>query len=118
MAFKILDMIAEGLGLDKGYFTRVSQEHAMTINHYPPCPDPSVAMGIGGHTDPNLITFLQQDQYGLQMHKDGKWLGVDSIPNAFVINIGYQLEVIIISNLSLWFVNRTMRLNYCWFYLI
>ncbi|KAJ9564985.1 hypothetical protein OSB04_000951 [Centaurea solstitialis] len=94
MGFKILDLIAEGLGLNKGHFNGVSQAQAMAINHYPPCPDPSLAMGIGGHTDPNLITFLQQDQYGLQMHKDGKWLGVEPIPNAFVVNIGYQLEII------------------------
>ncbi|KAJ9564824.1 hypothetical protein OSB04_000790 [Centaurea solstitialis] len=94
MGFKILDLIAEGLGLKEGYFNGVSQEQMMSIHHYPPCPDPSLAMGVGVHTDPNLITFLQQDQYGLQMHKDRKWLGVDPIPNAFVVNIGYQLEII------------------------
>lgn len=94
MGFKILDLIGEGLGLNEGYFNGVSQEQSMAINHYPPCPEPSLAMGIGGHTDPNLITLLQQDQYGLQMCKDGKWMGIDPIPNAFVINIGYQLEII------------------------
>ncbi|KAI3678813.1 hypothetical protein L6452_38116 [Arctium lappa] len=94
MGFKILDLIGEGLGLSEGYFKGVSQDQAMTINHYPPCPNPSLAMGFFGHTDPNLITFLQQDQYGLQMCKDGKWMGIDPIPNAFVVNIGYQLEII------------------------
>ncbi|XP_024982278.1 hyoscyamine 6-dioxygenase-like [Cynara cardunculus var. scolymus] len=94
VAFKILDLIGEGLGLKEGHFIKVSQEQAMAINYYPPCPDPSLAMGIGGHTDPNLITFLQQDQYGLQIHKDGKWMGIDPIPNAFVVNLGYQLEII------------------------
>ncbi|CAI9300691.1 unnamed protein product [Lactuca saligna] len=94
MGFKILDMIGEGLGLTEGYFAGVSQEQSMAINHYPPCPDPSLAMGIGGHTDPNLITFLQQDQYGLQIQKDGKWMGIDPIPNAFVVNLGYLLKII------------------------
>ncbi|GKC69358.1 hyoscyamine 6-dioxygenase-like protein [Tanacetum coccineum] len=66
----------------------------MAINHYPPCPDPSLAMGIGDHTDPNLITFLQQDHYGLQLLKNGKWMGIEPIPNAFVVNPGYQLQII------------------------
>lgn len=111
MGFKILDMIGEGLGLTEGYFAGVSQEQSMAINHYPPCPDPSLAMGIGGHTDPNLITFLQQDQYGLQIQKDGKWMGIDPIPNAFVVNLGYLLKVF---NLSSWFDNschETMNLT-------
>ncbi|XP_071715385.1 hyoscyamine 6-dioxygenase-like [Rutidosis leptorrhynchoides] len=94
MGFNILDLIAEGLGLSKGYFNEVSQDQSMAVNHYPPCPDPSLAMGIGGHTDPNLITFLQQDQYGLQIQKDGVWMGIDPIPNAFVVNLGYQLQII------------------------
>nr|XP_043635356.1 hyoscyamine 6-dioxygenase-like [Erigeron canadensis] len=94
MAFQILDLIGEGLGLNKGHFEEVSCEQAMVNNYYPLCPDPSLAMGIGSHTDPNLITFLQQDQYGLQLQKDGKWLGIEPIPNAFVVNLGYQLQII------------------------
>lgn len=94
MGFKILELIAEGLGLNKGHFEEVGQAQSMAINHYPPCPDPSLAMGIGGHTDPNLITFLQQDHYGLQIQKDGQWMGIEPIPNAFVVNLGYQLQII------------------------
>ncbi|KAJ0512557.1 putative oxoglutarate/iron-dependent dioxygenase, non-heme dioxygenase domain-containing protein [Helianthus annuus] len=93
MGFMILDMIREGLGLREGYFSEVSQEHSMAINRYPPCPNPSLAMGIAGHNDPNLITFLQQDHYGLQILKDGIWMGVEPIPNAFVVNLGYQFHV-------------------------
>ena len=95
MGFKILELIAEGLGLNKGHFEEVGREQAMAINHYPPCPDPSLAMGIASHTDPNLITFLQQDHYGLQIKKDGQWMGIEPIPNAFVVNLGYQLHVLI-----------------------
>nr|XP_043635269.1 hyoscyamine 6-dioxygenase-like [Erigeron canadensis] len=94
MGFKILDLIGEGLGLSKGHFQELGHDQAMVNNYYPLCPDPSLAMGIGSHTDPNLITFLQQDQYGLQLQKDGKWLGIEPIPNAFVVNLGYQLQII------------------------
>nr|GEV87125.1 hyoscyamine 6-dioxygenase-like [Tanacetum cinerariifolium] len=94
MGFKILELIAEGLGLNKGHFEEVGREQSMAINHYPPCPDASLAMGIGDHTDPNLITFLQQDHYGLQLQKNGKWMGIEPIPNTFVVNLGYQLQII------------------------
>lgn len=94
MGLKILDLISEGLGLQAGCFgEEFCREQSMAINHYPCCPDPSLAMGIGGHCDPNLITMLQQEVYGLQMFKDGKWLGVDPLPNAFVVNICHLLEV-------------------------
>ena len=95
MGFKILELIAEGLGLNKRHFEEVGRVQAMVINHYPPCPDPSLAMGIGGHTDPNLITFLQQDHYGLQIQKDGQWMGIEPIANAFVVNLGCQFQVLI-----------------------
>ncbi|KAM7501453.1 hypothetical protein LguiB_000357 [Lonicera macranthoides] len=95
MGLKIWDLISEGLGLQAGCFgVEFCREQSMAINHYPCCPDPSLAMGIGGHCDPNLITVLQQEVYGLQMFKDGKWLGVDPLPNAFVVNICHLLEII------------------------
>lgn len=94
MGYKILNLIEEGLGLKKGYFDKVSPKQTMVINHYPLCPDPSLAMGMDAHIDPNLITFSQQDQYGLQILKDGKWMGFDPIPNAFVVILGYQFQVI------------------------
>ncbi|KAK6141629.1 hypothetical protein DH2020_024632 [Rehmannia glutinosa] len=31
---------------------------------------------------------------GLQVLKDGKWIGVEVVPNAFVVNIGTQVEII------------------------
>ena len=109
MGFKVLELIAEGLGLNKGHFEEVGQEQAMAINHYPPCPDPSLAMGIASHTDPNLITFLQQDHYGLQIQKDEQWMGIEPIPNAFVVNLGCQLQVYI--HLVLQLMYQTSKQN-------
>ncbi|KAL8267807.1 hypothetical protein R6Q59_001605 [Mikania micrantha] len=57
MGFKILDLIAEALDLREGYFNEVSQEHTMAINRYPPCPDPSLAMGIAGHHESMTLTL-------------------------------------------------------------
>ncbi|XP_071697092.1 hyoscyamine 6-dioxygenase-like [Rutidosis leptorrhynchoides] len=94
MGSNILDLIAEGLGLNKGYFNEISQDQTMVVNHYPPCPDPSLAMGIGCHGDVNLVTFIQQNQYGLQIQKDGIWMGINPIPNAFIVVLGYHIEVV------------------------
>ncbi|KAA0061396.1 protein DOWNY MILDEW RESISTANCE 6-like [Cucumis melo var. makuwa] len=68
----------------------------MAINYYPPCPQPELTYGLPGHTDPNALTILLQDIHvaGLQVLKDGKWLAVNPHPNAFVINIGDQLQAL------------------------
>ncbi|BAT95338.1 Protein DOWNY MILDEW RESISTANCE 6 [Vigna angularis] len=96
LASRILSLISEGLGLECGYFENdLTGSVLLTINHYPPCPEPSLALGITKHSDPNLITILLQDHVcGLQVLKDGNWIAVQPIPNAFVINVGYQLQVI------------------------
>lgn len=92
----ILELIAEGLGLESEYFNnQLSENLFMAINHYPPCPDPSLTLGLVKHCDHNLLTILLQgDVNGLQVLKDGEWIGVEPIPNALVINIGFALEVI------------------------
>ncbi|XP_019258919.1 PREDICTED: hyoscyamine 6-dioxygenase-like [Nicotiana attenuata] len=95
LSTRILELIGEGLGLEEAYFGKeLSERQALVVNHYPPCPDPSSAMGSPPHCDPNLITFLQQKIYGLQIFKDGQWVGVHPLPYAFVVIIGYQLQII------------------------
>lgn len=91
----ILELISEGLGLETGYFRdELTESSLLSINYYPPCPDPSLTLGIPKHADPNLITILLQgDVSGLQVFRDGKWIGVEPLPNAFVVNIGYALQV-------------------------
>ncbi|XP_016503154.2 hyoscyamine 6-dioxygenase-like [Nicotiana tabacum] len=92
---RILELMGEGVGLEEGYFGKeLSERQALIVNHYPPCPDPSSAMGSPPHCDPNLLTFLQQKVYGLQIFKDGHWIGVHPLPYAFVVIIGYQLQII------------------------
>ncbi|KAL1830936.1 hypothetical protein DCAR_0100893 [Daucus carota subsp. sativus] len=101
MSVRILDLICEGLGLEEGFFRgELSQGIGMVINNYPPCPEPSLAMGIHAHCDPYTLTVIQQQVYGLQIKKSGKWIGVDPLPNAFVIMIPYQLQIISNGKLS------------------
>lgn len=95
LALKILEMICEGLGLIPGYFgDELTGVQMQSVNHYPPCPDPSLALGITKHCDPNVITILYQgNTSGLQVLNDGKWVAVEPFANAFVVNIGQQLKV-------------------------
>ncbi|XP_062102313.1 flavanone 3-dioxygenase 2-like [Humulus lupulus] len=92
----LLDLISKGLGLEPGYFSQESEqfEVRMSVNHYPPCPDPSLTLGLPKHADVVLLTLLLQQMNGLQILKDGQWLAVEPLPNAFVVNIGHTLEII------------------------
>ncbi|KAG5250491.1 hypothetical protein OIU77_025975 [Salix suchowensis] len=96
LASEILELICEGLGLECGYFGgKLSENSMLSVNRYPPCPDPTLTLGLPKHCDPNLITILLQgDVCGLQVFKHGEWIGVGPVPDAFVINIGYQLQII------------------------
>ncbi|KAK9733397.1 hypothetical protein RND81_04G065500 [Saponaria officinalis] len=66
----------------------------MVANCYPPCPEPDLTLGMPPHSDYGFLTLLYQDEVkGLQIQYEGKWLTVEPIPNAFVVNIGDHLEI-------------------------
>ena len=62
LAFKLLELIARSLNLrpDRlhGFFR--DQTTFIRLNHYPPCPSPDLALGIGRHKDSGALTILQQ----------------------------------------------------------
>ena len=68
----------------------------MRINYYPPCPQPEHVIGLNPHSDAGALNILLQvnEIEGLQIRKDGTWIPVTPLPNAFVINVGDILEVI------------------------
>ncbi|KAL2556914.1 2-oxoglutarate (2OG) and Fe(II)-dependent oxygenase superfamily protein [Forsythia ovata] len=93
---RILNLISEGLGVEPGYFDGdISKTQLLSVNHHIPCPDPSLTLGMPEHCDPNLISMLQQCSVpGLQVFLEGKWMGVEPLPNAFLVIPGLQLKVI------------------------
>ncbi|CAI0453233.1 unnamed protein product, partial [Linum tenue] len=97
LGFRLEELISESLGLEKDHIRNVlgDQGQHMAVNFYPPCPQPELTYGLPSHTDPNALTILLQDQLvaGLQVLKDGKWIAVNPHPDAFVINIGDQIQV-------------------------
>uniref|UniRef100_A0ACD5WMS0 Uncharacterized protein n=1 Tax=Avena sativa TaxID=4498 RepID=A0ACD5WMS0_AVESA len=98
LARRFLRLIAEGLGFDNHDFFEgdlSGGETLMNVNYYPPCPDPSLTMGIRPHCDRHLLTILSQgDVSGLQAKHRGRWIRVQPIHNAFVINFGLQMEIV------------------------
>uniref|UniRef100_A0A6N2LRE3 Fe2OG dioxygenase domain-containing protein n=1 Tax=Salix viminalis TaxID=40686 RepID=A0A6N2LRE3_SALVM len=67
---------------------------SMRMNYYPPCPQPDKVIGLTPHSDAVGLTILLQvnEVEGLQVKKDGKWVPVKPLPNAFIFNIGDVLE--------------------------
>lgn len=96
---RILGFISQGIGLEKEYFANeLSEDNNLIVNHYPPCPNSSLTLGLTKHSDPNLITILQAVPLhvpGLELFKDGQWLSVSTVPDAFVVFVGNQLQVYI-----------------------
>jgi len=97
LAQKITHLLINSLGLKPGnYDTYAPKDPALLrMNHYPPCPEPSKAQGLGAHLDPNYFTILHQGHVGgLQVLKDDAWVAVRPHPEAFAINVGDMLQVI------------------------
>jgi len=69
---------------------------SMRMNYYPACPEAEKVIGLTPHSDGVGLTILLQvsEVEGLQVRKDGMWILVKPLPNAFIVNIGDMLEVI------------------------
>jgi isopenicillin N synthase-like dioxygenase len=68
---------------------------SMRMNYYPPCPQPEQVIGLNPHSDVAALTILLQvnEMDGLQIRKDGMWIPIKPLSDAFVINIGDMSEV-------------------------
>lgn len=94
----LYEAVFESLGLSLPYLKEALPPMArlvMGVNYYPPCPDPSLTSGVRGHSDIGLLTVLLQDDVpGLQIRKGSDWVSVMPLPNAFVINVADQIEIL------------------------
>lgn len=98
LAFKLLELIAMTLSLPAKKLNSYFENSVSTIrlNHYPPCPSPELALGVGRHKDPGALTVLSQDEVGgldVRRKSDGEWVRVKPIPNSYIINIGDLIQV-------------------------
>ncbi|GAB4853952.1 hypothetical protein Ancab_040609 [Ancistrocladus abbreviatus] len=98
LALKLLELIALSLGLAADRLEGFFKEHTgfIRLNHYPHCPSPHLALGVGRHKDAGALTILAQDEVGgLQVRRksDGEWISIKPNPGAYVVNVGDIIQV-------------------------
>lgn len=94
---KLLQAIALYLGLDEFYFDSWVRNGNSILRaiHYPPITnEPKSAIRAEQHEDINLITLLVgASADGLQiLTKQNEWVGVTSLPDQIVVNVGDMLQ--------------------------
>ncbi|OAY25443.1 jasmonate-induced oxygenase 2 isoform X2 [Manihot esculenta] len=98
LAFTLMELIALSLSLQPDRFHGFFKEQTtfIRLNHYPPCPAPHLALGVGRHKDPGALTILAQDDVGgleVRRKSDGEWIFVKPTPNSYIINVGDVIQV-------------------------
>jgi isopenicillin N synthase-like dioxygenase len=93
----LLQAIALYLGLDEFYFDEYVENGNSILRaiHYPPITsEPKSAIRAEQHEDINLITLLVgASADGLQiLTKNNEWVGVTSLPEQIVVNVGDMLQ--------------------------
>ena len=93
-----MEVIALSLGLPIALISSFFKEQTtfMRLNHYPPCPSPHLALGVGRHKDGGALTVLAQDEVGgleVKRKSDGEWILVKPTPDAYIINVGDVIQV-------------------------
>ncbi len=93
----LLQAIAIYLGLDENYFDNhiYNGNSILRAIHYPPITsEPKSAIRAEQHEDINLITLLVgASADGLQiLTKQNEWVGVTSLPEQIVVNVGDMLQ--------------------------
>ncbi|KAK8642832.1 hypothetical protein V6N13_012163 [Hibiscus sabdariffa] len=99
VAGKLFRCLSLGLGLEgdemKAALGGDDMVYLLKINYYPPCPRPDLALGVPAHTDMSTLTILvPNDVQGLQACRDDHWYDVEYIPNALIVHIGDQIEIV------------------------
>ncbi|XP_050231001.1 codeine O-demethylase-like [Mercurialis annua] len=100
LSMKILNVMAKALRIEPsddlvGVFEPEGWQ-SIRLNYYPPCPQPELVVGISPHSDASGFTILLQanETEGLQIKKDGKWVSIQPLADAFVINVGDMFEAL------------------------
>ncbi|KAJ9141037.1 hypothetical protein P3X46_031620 [Hevea brasiliensis] len=95
----LLRAMARSLNLEEDCFLNAYGDEELIgarFNYYPASSSSDIVQGAEPHSDGSGITILLQDKQveGLQVLKDGKWSRVPIIPDALVVNVGDQMQII------------------------
>lgn len=97
MALRLLRAFAQALSLPENAFDPLygdkPNEHIKLIR-YPGRHAQQSRQGVGAHKDSGFLSFLLQDQPGLQVEvEEGRWIDAAPRPDTLVVNIGELLEL-------------------------
>ncbi|XP_019162030.1 PREDICTED: protein SRG1-like isoform X1 [Ipomoea nil] len=97
LAMKVLSQVAKNLGIEEEEMSLLFEDGMQSIrmNYYPPCPLAEHVIGLSPHSDVGGLTILLQanETQGLEIKKDGKWIPIVPIANAFIVNVGDCVEI-------------------------
>lgn len=99
MSGRLMKVLARNLGLPEdrlqNAFGGDDIGACLRVNFYPKCPQPDLTLGLSPHSDPGGLTLLLPDENvpGLQVRRGSSWVTIDPVPDAFIVNIGDQMEV-------------------------
>lgn len=96
---RLLRVMAAALGLEEDHFLGGFDRHSCALRalHYPPldrAPEPG-QLRAGAHSDYGSLTILRpgEGKGGLEVQaRDGEWVAVPVVDDAFVVNIGDVME--------------------------
>ncbi|OMO54442.1 Oxoglutarate/iron-dependent dioxygenase [Corchorus capsularis] len=89
--------MAKSLQLEENCFLNQFGERAVLsarFNYYSCCPRPEIVLGLKPHADGTGYTIiLQDDVEGLQVLKEEQWFTVPTIPDALLVLMGDQMQI-------------------------
>ncbi|GMH19426.1 hypothetical protein Nepgr_021267 [Nepenthes gracilis] len=97
LALKLLEYMAKALKMDANEMRAVFEGglQAMRMNYYPPCPEPDLSPMFPPGGLPSFVILLQVNEVeGLQIKKDGRWVAIKPLSDAFLVNVGDSLEIV------------------------
>ncbi|KAE7996321.1 hypothetical protein FH972_001053 [Carpinus fangiana] len=98
LAMTLVVLMGKAIKMDTREMEELFEDglQSMRMSYYPPCPQPELVVGLSPHSDATLITILHQlnGVGGLQIKKDGVWMPLDFLPDAFVVNVGDVMEIL------------------------
>lgn len=98
MTETVSKVMAKCLDLEEKCFINLFGEEAplqARFNYYSPSRRPDLVLGLKAHADNSGYTLILQDEVqGLQILKDGKWLTVPTYPEAILVLLGDQMEIL------------------------
>lgn len=95
---RLLKFLAFDMGVEPESLLEIfrGQPQRLRMTYYPPCKQADKVVGLSPHTDRMGLTLLLQanDVQGLQIRKDGRWVAINVLDGAFIVNVGDALEIL------------------------